>query len=253
MRHSLSSYASALPPRPVSVHSATRTTMPGPSLVFETKATLLKITMLPTILVLSLTILTGSLTLSLIAPWGVCGLALGVITFNAIRRLHIIMLAMQYSVGDAESAQPPGDPVSSSSTLLNIESELPMRSVTCALQSTPAYCTPLEMLNKLSSETSESDEHDARATFATVVEGSEDDCTFATSPFTSPPMYTMEIFVCQEETVVYEDFIASIPSGTPSPLILSGDLPVPTPNLTELTQYCETAIMESNMRDMELL
>ncbi|KAH7341927.1 hypothetical protein B0J17DRAFT_626353 [Rhizoctonia solani] len=225
------------------------------SLALEAKATLFKVTVFSIILVLSLTFLTGNLILSLFVLWGVCALVFGVMVFSLVWRPRISTLATQYDVGDFEAARLLSDPVLSNPTHKNVKPQPFTRSTTCGLNDTPVHCTPLEMLNKMSSETDASDGHSVhvQTTFATVAEGFENDCTFATSPFTSPPMYTMEIFV-SKETVVYEDVVSFVPSGTPSPLILNQDLPdVTTPSLTELIKCCEAAIMESSMRDVELL
>ncbi|KAJ1307376.1 hypothetical protein OPQ81_001481 [Rhizoctonia solani] len=228
--------------------------MPGSSLVQEPKATLLKLIMLSIVLVLFSTFLTGNFGLCSIALWGVCGFAFGATTFNILWRLYVPIPAAQYDLGGTRIAHLLADPVLSNPASHSIEPEPLTCFVACAPEDTLAYCTPLEMLNKMSSKTDASEYHDLQTMFATVVEGSEDNSAFSTSPFTSPPMYAMEIFVRKEETILYEDAINYIPSGTASPLIQGRGVPyVPGLSLAGLIRYCDAAIMESNMRDMEFL
>ncbi|CAE6426570.1 unnamed protein product [Rhizoctonia solani] len=203
--------------------------------------------------VFSLTLLTGNLIISPIALWSVCALAIGTLVLSAIWRLRISMLATHYDASDVEVTQLLIEPIRSKFGPRNVEPESIVCSVTCRLNDAPSYCTPLEILNRLSSEIGTLHDHEIQATFATFVAGPDGNCAFITSPCTTPPTYTIQIFVYKEETIVY-DVAAYNPSGTPSSLILSPDLPhIPDRDLTELIKYCEAAIMESNMREMELL
>lgn len=72
----------------------------------------------------------------------------------------------------------------------------------------PAYCTPVEALNVYSADASSTSIHPTPTTITTVVKSHEDDCTFATSPFASPPIYTIKIFVSKEQIVFHDDAVS---------------------------------------------
>ncbi|KAG9104438.1 hypothetical protein FRC06_002384 [Ceratobasidium sp. 370] len=81
----------------------------------------------------------------------------------------------------------------------------------------PAYCTRVEILNQ-------SPPHGASAqpppvTVTALTESHSNDYTFATSPFTSPPVFAMQIFITKEEVVVSDEVVPSVPNRTSSTLV----------------------------------
>ncbi|KAG8689948.1 hypothetical protein FRC08_010734 [Ceratobasidium sp. 394] len=69
----------------------------------------------------------------------------------------------------------------------------------------PAYCTRVEILNKPCSQ--EASTQPSLVAVAAVAESHSGDYTFATSPFTSPPVFAMEIFITKEEVVVSDEVV----------------------------------------------
>ncbi|KAH7334157.1 hypothetical protein B0J17DRAFT_631660 [Rhizoctonia solani] len=190
---------------------------------------LFKVTILFIILNLSLALLTGDFIPSLTVLLGVCALVCAVMMFNIVRRLRVSMFVTQYDAGNFEITRLLTDSVPPNLSHQHIDLEPVPHSATRALRSNriPAYCTPLEMLNTMSSETDAFDGPSVHVqnSFATAVDGFEGDFTFGTFPFTSPPMHKMEIYV-SIETIVFEDVISFIPSDPPSPLITVRDMPM---------------------------
>ncbi|CEL55270.1 hypothetical protein RSOLAG1IB_01279 [Rhizoctonia solani AG-1 IB] len=221
------------------------------SLALEATAALFKIAMLSSGLVFSLTLLTENFVPSLIVLWGICIPVFGALVLNFIWRLQVSMLVIQYDASDVEATHMHTTPVLSSLAPENVEPKSIVCSVACGPKGAPVHCSPLEMLNKLSSEIDTLGPQEIQTTFTALAEDLDDDCTFVTSPFTRPLLCTMEVFVCKEEIVVYEDAVNHIPSGIPSPFVVDRDLPhILHPDPTKLIEHCEAANMEPDVQDM---
>ncbi|GAB1521785.1 hypothetical protein RhiTH_004882 [Rhizoctonia solani] len=224
------------------------------SLILE-MAVLLKVTVFSFGLIFLLAFLTGNLVLLIINLWIVylCARVCGALGLVAVRSLCVFMPSIWPNMDDIEAAQLFHETALSSFEPHNVESEPMGCSITYGLKDNLVCSSPLEMLNKLTAEIDILDDHEIEATFTTVAEGPKDYYTPVMSPFASPPAHVMEIFVCREETILYENVAPYTPYGTQPPLTLDQDLyHMPSPGLTEIINYCEAATPESNMH-MELL
>lgn len=218
-------------------------------------ATLSTIAVLNGILILVTATINSYSLGALLFAWGVCAAVFSIFLFFAVFVLKSVQRATRPHADDLEAAQH-----------LLTHAVSPVRysepfhhAPTWTRERLPAYCTPVEALNIYSEGISSTVCQSVPATVAVVVESYEDDCTFATSPFTSPPIYTMEIFVSREQ-VVFHDDATSVDSyvsdfefdmdaddeADPEPAREHPTRAVSRHEISKLLQLCELAIMESN-------
>jgi formate-dependent phosphoribosylglycinamide formyltransferase (GAR transformylase) len=76
----------------------------------------------------------------------------------------------------------------------------------------PKYCTPVEVLNECYSHDGPATTHSVPTTVTTIGNPNAATLTFGTSPFTSPPVFGIEIFVSKEEVVVYDEVAPAPPA-----------------------------------------
>ncbi|KAF8606546.1 hypothetical protein BDV93DRAFT_553711 [Ceratobasidium sp. AG-I] len=223
--------------------------------LFITHATLSTIVVLNGIGILAKIIIIGDTLGDVLIDWVVCAFVFSIFMFFIVLILRLPQHATRPHVDDLEATQH-----LLAYTVPPVRDSEPLHpTLTWTPETLPAYCTPVEALNSYSEETFAASVHSVPVAAMGVIESHQDDCTFATSPFTSPPVYTMEIFVSKEQVILHDDAISigsyvsnfeldtNADEAEPKPTTYECPTRILSPlEISKLLQLCELAIMESN-------
>jgi hypothetical protein len=162
------------------------------------------------ILIFALAPIIGSWLVAVLIVWGVCAVIFGVTAVFAAWSLRRANYSKYLEENQSSLTWSPPrilDAEHSQSGLAWADKEL------------PKYCTPVEILNEYHFHDGPATSAESTPTaIATIAKSKSDDFTFGTSPFTSPPVFAMEIFISKEEVVVHEEVVPASPPQEASAL-----------------------------------
>ncbi|KAG8726397.1 hypothetical protein FRC12_023439 [Ceratobasidium sp. 428] len=162
--------------------------------------TLLMLVVLADTFILALVPVTGSWFLAALIAWGIC-----VALFSAIG-LFTVWVSPVLPIPNHPRPNIFESPSGFHGWSWPIPSTLDSQQMpTWMSDECPAYHTRVEILNEPSARDDSSSLTQPTFVAVTVLAESHSEYTFATSPFTSPPVFSMQIFVSREQVVNFDE------------------------------------------------